>query len=866
VRFALSAEDLFWDRFGACLSGTRLHARTRSFRGGREVKTRTVFYGSAVGCALIGLLLAAVAAGSTQRRSDPPSPAAQATDDPPQAVNHDVSPPLRQIAPASGPPADQKKEKEPKKGPPVPDQSGTPDPVVQSTPGTAGAPTLGLGFEGIGQGFSGPSGAFTVNSAPPDPNAAVGPNHVVEIVNESFVVFSKSGTALYGPVPTNTLFSGFGGGCQANDDGDATVEYDKFADRWIIGQFSVSTKPYLQCVAVSTSGDPTGSYYRYAFQYSNFPDYPKLGVWSDAYYTTFNMFRRGTRFVGPEVCAYDRSKMLLGQAATQQCFALSTSYGSLLPSDLDGTTPPPSDSPNYLLSFATNSLKLWKFHVDWTTPASSTLTGPATIPVAAFSPTCGGGTCIPQAGTSNQLDSLADRLMYRLAYRNFGDHESLVVNHSVTAGSSAGVRWYELRNPNGTPTVYQQGTYAPDSSYRWMGSVAMDRNGDIALGYSVSSSTLNPGIRYTGRLAGDPLGVMTQGEGSVVAGSGSQTGNLARWGDYTSMSVDPSDDCTFWYTNEYLASNGSFNWHTRIGSFKLAGCNTVPSNFSLSASPTSLSLAQGGSGTLTISTAVTSGSAQTVSLSASGQPAGTTVSFNPTSVTAGSSSTMTVSVGSSTAPGSYTITVTATGTSATHTITIGLICLMVGPNGTPILDNFNHADASTLGANWGAPLTAFFPSFHVSGNAALVDPTLGNSSNWWTTIVGPDCEVFATISTPATPNFGELYLRLVNPGITSITGYSLRWSSTSIFFVRWDNGTQTGLGDTIPFTPAAGNRLGFSIVGSTLTAYLNTGSGWVVIDTTTDSTYSAAGYLGMLVWNDTSHTLTLDDFGGGTVG
>jgi hypothetical protein len=465
--------------------------------------------------------------------------------------------------------------------------------------------------------------------------------------------------------------------------------------------------------------------------------------------------------------------------------------------------------------------------------------------------------------------------MYRLAYRNFGDHESLVVNHTVSAvvnsKTVAGIRWYELRNTpasaTGTPSVFQQGTFAPDQEFRWMGSIAMSGAGDIALGYSRSSSNSGdyPSIAYTGRLAGDAAGKMTQGETVMIKGKGSQE-FYNRWGDYSSMSVDPSDDCTFWYTNEYLASNGSFNWHTRIGSFKLAGCNTVPSNFSLSASPTSLSLAQGGSGTLTISTAVTSGSAQTVSLSASGQPAGTTVSFNPTSVTAGSSSTMTVSVGSSTAPGSYTITVTATGTSATHTITIGLICLMVGPNGTPILDNFNHADASTLGANWGAPLTAFFPSFHVSGNAALVDPTLGNSSNWWTTIVGPDCEVFATISTPATPNFGELYLRLVNPGITSITGYSLRWSSTSIFFVRWDNGTQTGLGDTIPFTPAAGNRLGFSIVGSTLTAYLNTGSGWVVIDTTTDSTYSAAGYLGMLVWNDTSHTLTLDDFGGGTVG
>ena len=634
---------------------------------------------AAVAVALIALVQVVGATAAPARSLDPP-PWAHSGDSP-GAVNHDVSPPLRDLAPAPPPDPSTKKEKEPKKGPPVPAPSASPDPVLQSTPGTAAAPALGVGFEGVGQGFSGPSGTFSVSSAPPDPNAAVGPNNVVEIVNQSFAVFDKSGTPVYGPVATNTLWSGFGGGCQTNDDGDATVEYDKLAGRWIIQQFSVSTTPYLECVAVSTTGDPTGSYARYSFQYANFPDYPKLGVWPDAYYITFNMFRNGTTFVGPEVCAYDRSKMLSGQAATQQCFTQGTSFGGLLPSDLDGSTAPPAGSPNFLLSFATNSLQLWKFHVDWTTPANSTLTGPATISVASFSPACGGGgTCIPQSGTTQQLDSLADRLMYRLAYRNFGDHESLVVDHSVVAGSSVGVRWYELRNPNGTPTVYQQGTYAPDSLYRWMGSAAMDHVGDIALGYSVSSSTSFPGIRYTGRLAGDPLGTMTQGEGTIVNGGGSQSGNnLSRWGDYTSMSVDPSDDCTFWYTNQYIASNGAFNWHTRIGSFKLPGCGAA-SDFSLAASPSSLSVAQGASGQSTISTAITSGSAQTVSLSASGQPAGTTVSFSPSSVTAGGSSTMTVAVGASTAAGSYTLTVTGTGSAgATHSTSVALTVTAAAP-------------------------------------------------------------------------------------------------------------------------------------------------------------------------------------------
>ena len=631
------------------------------------------------------------------------------------AVHYDVSPPLRDMAPAPPPPADPKKEKEPKKGLPVPAQSAVPDPVVQTTPGIDSPPPVGVGFEGVGQGFSGPNGSFIVTSAPPDPNGAVGPNHFVELVNQSFAVFNKSGTPVYGPVPTNTLWGGFGGGCQTNDDGDGTVVYDKLADRWIIQQFSVSTTPYLECVAVSTSGDPTGSYARYSFSYSDFPDYPKLGVWPDAYYVTFNMFHNNS-FRGPQVCAWDRARMLQGLSATQQCFQLSSIYGGLLPADLDGSTAPPSGAPNDLVSFGTNSLLLWRFHADWTTPGNSSLSGPTTIPVAAFSPACsGGGTCIPQSGTSQQLDSLADRLMYRLAYRNFGDHESLVVNHSVTAGSSVGVRWYELRSPNGTPTVYQQGTYAPDSSYRWMGSVAMDRNGDMALGYSTSSSALHPGIRYTGRLAGDPLGQMTQGEGSIIAPNGSQNGGLSRWGDYTSMSVDPSDECTFWYTDQYLAANGSFNWHTRIASFKFPNCTSGPSDFSISANPAGLTVGQGASGTSTVSTAITSGGSQTVNLSASGQPAGTTVSFNPASVSSGGSSTMSVNVDAGTAPGTYTITVTATGSSATHTVDIGLT---VTP---PPTDDFSiSANPTSLSVQQGNSGTSTINTAVTSGSAQTV--------------------------------------------------------------------------------------------------------------------------------------------------
>jgi hypothetical protein len=451
------------------------------------------------------------------------------------------------------------------------------DGAVQHTITGTFAPALGAGFDGVGQGFSGPQGTFEVNSAPPDTNGAVGATQYVQIVNTGFAVFDKASKAVtYGPVPSNTLWSGFGGPCENDNDGDAVVVYDKAANRWVVSQFAVSATPYFQCVAVSATSDATGAYYRYAFSYGSvFPDYPKMAVWPDAYYETFNMFTN--TFQGAKLCAYDRNAMLSGAAATQQCFQLSTSYGGVLPADLDGATAPPVGSPNYMLNFTSNSLNLWKFHVDWANSANTSLSGPINIPVAAFATACRGGTCIPQYGTRQKLDSLGDRLMFRLAYRNFGDHESLVVNHSVQVGTKhnnpyTGVRWYEIRNPAGSPVVYQQSTFSPDTSYRWMGSVAMDKVGDMALGYSVSSSALHPAVRYTGRLAGDPLNTL-QAENSIIEGTGSQSGNnLARRGGYSAMTVDPVDDCTFWYTTEYLKNTGSFNWNTRIASFKFPGC------------------------------------------------------------------------------------------------------------------------------------------------------------------------------------------------------------------------------------------------------------------------------------------------------
>lgn len=492
---------------------------------------------------------------------------------------HAVSPRVADMGTVSAPGLEQKREKPLRLLPPAIGQE-QPDPVVQQSVGPYVSTTTPIGYAGVGAGDYG----FAPNAAPPDPNLAVGATQIVQWVNESFAVFDKStGGLLKGPVAGNTLFAALGGGCATNNDGDPIAQYDKIANRWVLTQFSVSTTPYLQCVAVSTTSDATGTYNLYAFSYGStqFNDYPKLGIWPDAYYVTFNIFNNGKTFAGSKLCAYHRAAMLAGTAAGQQCFQLSSSYGGVLPADLDGAASlPAAGTPEPFINFGTNSLNVWRFLVNWTTPSSSTLTGPINVPVASFTEACSGGTCIQQPGTSNRLDSLADRLMYRFAYRHStstSSAETAVVNHSVKVSGSkrsqvVGIRWYQLGNlTSGTPSVVQQGTYSPDSNSRWMGSIAMDKVGNIAVGYSESSTAKFPSVYYTGRLAGDPLGTL-QSEGLLKAGSGSQTGSLTRWGDYSALSLDPSNDCTFYYTNEYEKASGSFNWSTWIGSFSFPGC------------------------------------------------------------------------------------------------------------------------------------------------------------------------------------------------------------------------------------------------------------------------------------------------------
>ena len=498
-------------------------------------------------------------------------------------IKHDISPPLMLIPPVE-PMAVERIQEIPlmpiiKKLPYVPFKVPELDHTLQDWHGSSFMPSPIMNFAGMNN---------RNNVLPPDTNGDVGPDHYVQMINLSFAVWDKTGILLYGPANNNTLWSGFGGPCETYNNGDPTVLYDHKADRWLMSQFAIpgGTTGYHECIAISQTGDPTGAWYRYDFLISNTKtnDYPKFGIWPDAYYMSVNQFDAGS-WAGAGAVAFERSKMLLGQSARMIYFDLALvdlNLGGMLPSHMDGSTLPPTGSPNYFVQFDDDAwgypqdqLEIWRFHVDWTTPANSTFTGPTLLATAAFdSNLCSySRNCIPQPGTTARVDAISDRLMYRLQYRNFGTHQSMVVNHTVDAGvDHAGIRWYELRNSDAGWTIYQQGTYAPDSDHRWMGSIAMDSMGNIALGYSVSSNNTYPSIRYTGRLVTDPPGILPQAEATLIAGSGAQTQPSGRWGDYSSISVDPSDDCTFWYTQEYFQTTSPVGWQTRIGSFAFPSC------------------------------------------------------------------------------------------------------------------------------------------------------------------------------------------------------------------------------------------------------------------------------------------------------
>jgi len=453
---------------------------------------------------------------------------------------------------------------------------------------------------------------------PPDTDGEVGLDHYFQVVNVSFQIFDKTGASVMGPSLNRTIWNGFSGPWGSSNDGDAVVLYDEDADRWLFSQFALPNYPYgpfYEMIAVSLTGDPTGSWARYGYAFTDMPDYPKLAVWQDGYYMSINRFTSGsTNYAGVGAVAFDRDAMLAGDPnAEMVMFTLGSGNAAycMLPSDCDGDLPP-AGTPNYFmfLSDGPNQIGIYEFTVDWSNTANSTFTSVGALNVTPFSGNIPGN--IPQKNTSVVLDDMGGRLMFRLPFRTFTDHWSIVCNATVNAGDGiAGIRWWELRKTSGNDwVVHQEGTYNPDSHYRWMGSIAMDEDGDIALGYSVSSSTLFPSIRYTGRMANDPLNVMTIEESGIANGGGSQTntwsGNPSRWGDYSCMSADPDEEATFWYTQEYYTTQSQAMWKTRIGSFSFAGIMSLsvtatPDQVCMGNNTALLANASGGSGTYTYS-------------------------------------------------------------------------------------------------------------------------------------------------------------------------------------------------------------------------------------------------------------------------
>ncbi|HET6444628.1 MAG TPA: hypothetical protein VFI27_08610, partial [candidate division Zixibacteria bacterium] len=563
---------------------------------------------------------------------------------------------------------------------------GGPDPLLEiqanaSRPSDSGFGTPIFNFDGQGYTF--------VN--PPDTVGDVGTDHYIQMINGG-----GTGVSIYDK-QTGTLVQSFAltslGGCSTGG-GDPVVLFDHAADRWFLSEFGSGSS---LCVFISTTPDPTGTYYSYQFSTPGFPDYPKYAVWPDAYYATTNEST-------PAIYALDRAAMLSGVAATSQRFTAPSLSGfgfqTLTPGDWDGAAPPPTGAPNYIMRHvdteahgpsgfpAEDFLEVWAFDVDWGTPGNSSFTKLGDVSVAEFdSDICGffAFSAIAMPGVAkcsgSSLDPLREVVMWRLQYRNFGSHETLVGNLAtdVTGADDAGIRWFELRKSGaGAWGLHQEGTYAPDSESRWMGAVAMDGTGNIALGYNVSSSSVFPSLRYAGRLVSDALGTMPEGEHVLVSGAGTNGSN--RYGDYSAMSVDPVDDCTFWFTGEY---NATSQWSTRIGAFKFDACGTP--DFTLAADPLTQAACVGSDVYYDVIVGSVKDYNDPVTLSASGQPAGTTASFSINPVTPPDVSSLTIGNTGSASAGEYQIEIQGIAPTSTHTTTVGLELASASPSSTTLL-------------------------------------------------------------------------------------------------------------------------------------------------------------------------------------
>jgi hypothetical protein len=717
------------------------------------------------------------------------------------AEKHDTGPLLREVAPllpelGRGTQHEVPNKDNPRN--PWKNRRQVPDQVLQRAENspTLQTPNFSLEFEGIddAHGFC--------NCEPPDNDGAPGTTQYVQYINTGYEVWDKKGNSLLGPLAGNSFWAGFGGGCQRDDAGDPVVRFDAAAQRWVVSQFDLGPSdsgPFAECVAVSTTDDATGSYNRYRFAFSAFPDYPKMGIWPDAYYFTVNDS-------GVDVCAADRTSMLAGGAATIQCFQQNANQFSMLPSDLDGPTPPPAGTPNFVMELdpsGSANIDMFKFHVDFTNPANSTFTGPTLIPVAAFTPLCPTqprGRCVPQPTTgSDLLESLGNRLMYRLVYRNFGDHTVLLASQSVKVGTSGGgVRWYEIRNPETSPTVFQSGTFAPDSQIRWMPGIAMDSQQDIAVGFSRSGTATGqfPALVYAGRVPSDPAGTL-ESEVTLLQGTGSQTGGGHRWGDYTGFAIDPVDDCTFWFTEQYQQVDGGFDWHTAIGAFTFPGCGGGTPDFSLSANPTSVSIAQGSSGTSTITVNPINGFTGSVTLSATGLPTGVTAGFSPNPTT--NTSMLMLTVGSGAAAGTTTITINGVSGSLNHSTTVSLtvtsaadFSLTANPTSVSVAQGSNGTSTITV-----VPVNGFSGSVTLSASGLPSGVTAGFAPNPTTTT----STLTLTASATATTGTSTVTIKGVSGSLSHTTTVSLTV-------------TQSGGGPIVTLTPTS-LTWGNVVVGTT---------------------------------------------------
>jgi len=520
-------------------------------------------------------------------------------------VHHDVSRPLRDTRPLPSPPHKKVEDLQVPAGTKglssdAAASEATPELVNGST---GAATTLGIfNLAGVGNYFNGPDGGFTPASTPSDATGAVGTTQYLQWVDDAFAVFSKStGNALYGPAAGNTLWSGFGGPCETRNDGQPTVNFDKLANRWVVSQHAAPEGgPYYQCVAVSTSADATGTWNRYSFTIGSVNaawenENAKLGVWSDGYYMGFDMYS-GTTFLGAKFCALNRAQMLQGQSSGIQCIQLDEEYYSPIISDFDGTTPPPAGAPAYFAADDLNfyALDFWKFHVNWADSQDTTLSFVIMLPQPNYGIACG-APCIQQPD-GKTLNPHGSHVLGRMPYRNFGSYQSLLsVENTETITTPI---FYEARvTANGDLYMYQEGELQlPTAAYRFNPSIAEDSAGNIAVAYNLSNLQTWPSQYVSSRAPGDPVNTLGN-ETPLNPGNGSQT--TPEWNQRAMLTVDPSDDCTFYYTQQYQPMDGTDNWSTQIESFTLAGCTPSAMADAAMTSPAQGSTLPGSSATFT---------------------------------------------------------------------------------------------------------------------------------------------------------------------------------------------------------------------------------------------------------------------------